>query len=172
MNTIYLKTIIPILTLTTSAQAQFSIPDIANNEMQTLHEESYVFITHGTSIWDWSGTTRRGINRLIKFAHKTNIPVIAAVHSEAFSQESQSSLYYFKPESVDVLLESQSGQHKIKFPNLKKIYFGGGNITYCLCESIRDIVRGIDKYDDVELIFVRDAIYDSEPSYAPMEKTA
>jgi hypothetical protein len=71
-------------------------------------------------------------------------------------------MQFYKPNQVSFIVESDAGQHKFKFATAKSFLIGGGNLSLCLCELLRDLIRGTDAASQkpLNLFLVSDAIYD------------
>lgn len=154
--------------------AQFDRVNINNNQEYIFEGDQYIFIGHATSKWDLDKSSKNGVRNLIKFGAEKNIEIIAGVHGEAFRSKAEADKYFLAQSDVNYILLSEAGQHKISFTNASKVFFAGGNITLCLCEGIRDVIRGSKGlYDqEINLYVVRDAVYDWEEEYDPMKKTS
>lgn len=153
------------LLLSFAANAQVFTKDYDNNEVASLNEENYVIISHATSFWDEDSSSKAGVRNMVKFANDERITSLAAVHEDALNNEADAAKYFVTQSDVNYVYFSDAGQHKFQFPNIKNAFVGGGNLTLCLCETIRDIVRGAKKNENLNMVLVKDAIYDWETTY-------
>lgn len=151
--------------LSSALHAQVFHKDYDNNEVAALNEENYVIISHATSFWDEDSSSKAGVRNMVKFANEERITSLAAVHEDALNNEADAAKYFVKQTDVNYVYLSDAGQHKFQFPNIKNAFVGGGNLTLCLCETIRDIVRGAKHNNGLNMVLVKDAIYDWEKSY-------
>jgi len=147
------------------AFAQVFHKDFDNNEAAELNEENYVIISHATSFWDKDKSANEGVRNMVTFATDARVTSLAAVHEDALNDPEVAAQYYVTQSDVNYVYMSDAGQHKFRFPRLKNAIIGGGNLTLCLCETIRDVVRGAKKNEDLNLVLVKDAIYDWEDDY-------
>lgn len=158
-----------------AAQAQtFFQPAFGNNERAILKGRNYVFFGHATAEFDQDHSSEPGTRRLLAFAQAHNIPTIAGVQESAFASEREAADYFVRGSEITYVLNSYAGQHELSFPQLDNMFFSGGNITLCLCEGVRDVVRGtrVSTKHPVNLILVRDAIYDWSSSFDPITENS
>jgi hypothetical protein len=131
-----------------------------------------VFFSHATSFWDWDSSSLAGTRRLLEFARENAITTIAAVHGGALQSASVAEQYFIRGSEVNYVVVSEAGQHKLSFPNARNIYLAGGNLTLCLCEAIRDTVRGtVATSEALNIILVKDAIYDWDSGLDPITQS-
>ncbi len=145
----------------TLAQSVF-VPDFFSDKSAELNEEVYVVFGHSTKRWDYSRMSEQGSRELLQFAQTNAITTIASVHEAATQREEVAQEYFVKNSEVDNVLLSSGGQHKLNFTHANKIYLAGGNLSLCLCETIRDIVGRMDwsQRTTLQLVLVKDALYD------------
>ena len=170
MKNIILITILSCLFLSQLVFAQLFKPDMQENVEVTMPASAYVIFSHSSSFYDQDSSSAAGVRALLKFAQKFNIETIASVDSDAVNIKESAKNYFITDDEVNYVLLSEAGQHKLSFPNASRIYLAGGNLALCLCEAMRDVVRGV-KWDRIEpfrLILVKDAIYDWSKNYDPI----
>jgi hypothetical protein len=138
--------------------------DIRQNEVKIMPGEFYAFFSHATSDWDREHKTEPTVLSMIKYSNDQKIQTIATVHSDAFvNQFNEASFYFISNETIDYIMHSEGGQHRLKFPNAKALIVAGGNLHVCLCESIRDIVAGLSPIrSDKNIFLVEEAIFDND----------
>ncbi len=150
------------------AQAVFRA-DIANNQEVRLEGTTHVLFSHATAYWDYDSSSRAGVRALLAFANRHRYPTLAAVHEAAINNPSDAELYFVRPGETTRVLNSEAGQHRLSFPQARHVFIAGGNLTLCLCEAIRDVVRGTRQTaGTLNLVLVRDAIYDWDGNLDPI----
>lgn len=137
---------------------------IIQNSPQVMPDSAYVFLNHSTAQWDSKESSRPGVNDLLSFAKANSIKSIATIHGEAFINEfGEEAEYFTNNANTDILMHSDGGAHRLKFPNAKAIIVGGGNLSVCLCESLRDVVTGVmSTTEDKEIFLADEAVYDTD----------
>ena len=143
--------------------------NIKQNEEMIMPEKAYTFLNHSTADWDDKRLTESTVLRMVDFSKHHHMPSIATVHTDAFlNQFKEASFYFISNQTVDYVMHSDGGHHRLKFPNAKAIMVGGGNLHLCLCESIRDIVNGLMPLKENKQIFiVHEATFDRDFSKLP-----
>lgn len=162
-----------ILLSSISFASSFHLMDARDHEQIILTDKVYTFLNHATAHWDKARSSKDGIKNLLAFSSKNNIPVISTFDTNSLTYDQLMNKYFIAPKDVDIAIESWAGQHNIVFKNAKKIFISGGNLSLCLCESIRDIVRGSIGLQDnthIDLYIVTDAIYDERKEFNPIKK--
>ncbi len=154
-----------MLTLLSLSSNSYSMY-IENNAPKLLGDKTYIFITHPSSYWDFKKETKKSIKELVSVGKDHGIKIIGAFDEKfrnPFSLKSwkKASGYYISSSDVDVYLESSGGQHEVNFSNTEKLFFAGGNLNLCLCESIRDAVRNYNSKKTLKIFLIVDAIYGS-----------
>lgn len=128
-----------------------------------LKDSKYLYLNHSASYWDWEFHSLSAVEDLLIFSKQHKWTSIGAVNGDAFLAPDIAKSYYFNGQQVDYVQHSDWGAHRLEFPDAKQIIVGGGNISVCLCESLRDTVRGlINNKNDVEILMVREAIFDTD----------
>lgn len=148
--------------LNSNAIAQV-LPDysvvIANNEKNTYSRQGFAFIVHSSEIWDVQKTTMAGTKRFIQFIKNNTLTSFGIV-----SPNGGPIRPFFEPQDLDYIMQSDAGQHRLEFPNARALFFAGGHLSLCLCETIRDSIRG--KWQNPLFVFlVSDAIYDDTEKF-------
>ncbi|HXH29855.1 MAG TPA: hypothetical protein VNJ01_03515 [Bacteriovoracaceae bacterium] len=163
-------TIVSLLLFTSNLYAQVFLPEFQDNEVKILYEHNYVIISHATRKWDEDDSSRAGVQALARFANLFRITSLAAVHEGATTDPREAGDYFVSQKDVNHVYVSGAGQHKIRYVQARNIFIAGGNLTLCLCETIRDIVRGarIPRQRPLNLYLVQDAIYDWDSSFDPI----
>ena len=127
-----------------------------------MNEGQYFIFTHSANIWDFERSSLNGVQKMISVASKANIKRIAFMSTRYKSKQiAFPDYYYFSPDQINLVADSKNGEHKLQFPNAKKIFLAGGYLNQCLCETLRDIIYEQKKYKAKSLKFyiVRDAVY-------------
>jgi hypothetical protein len=132
-------------------------PNFINNEPYVFKGDMYTFISHAVGEWDKQGVTKPGVQKLIEFSKRHMITSFGVV-----SKYGGDGPQFYRPNQVSFIMESDAGQHKFKFATAKSFLIGGGNLSLCLCELLRDLIRGADAASPrpLNLFLVSDAIYD------------
>lgn len=138
------------------------IPDWFENEAITLEGSQYLFISHPSRLYDSSATALSGIKKYIHWAHQYAIPTLMSFASDATQNYSQANRYYVDGKEVEFELQSEGGAHLLSFPKAHSLYFAGGNLSLCLCESIRDSVENsASPHTTLKIFLLGDAIYEN-----------
>ena len=126
-------------------------PNFINNEPYVFKGDMYTFFSHSVGGWDKQGVTKPGVQKLIEFSKRHMITSFGVV-----SKYGGDGLQFYRPN------QSDAGQHKFKFATAKSFLIGGGHLSQCLCELLRDLIRGTDAASPkpLNLFLVSDAIYD------------
>lgn len=139
-------------------------PDTADNEEVTFTERAnYVIFNHGSTYYDQPGASRDGTLRLLEIIRRSpeRYRSMVAVDPAAIENRELGERYYVRSDDVDLTSTSYSGAHRISLPNAETLIFSGGNLSMCLCESIRDFIRRrTNPGDNLDVVLVADAIYD------------
>ena len=132
-------------------------PHFINNEEYTFTGDMYTFVSHAVDGWDAKKLTYPGVQSLLSFSKKHIITTFGVV-----SKYGGEGLQFYTPNEVSFLVESDAGQSKFKFTKAKNFLIGGGNLSLCLCELLRDLVRSTaaSSTQPLNLFLVSDAIYD------------
>lgn len=132
-------------------------PDVANDQEYIYDGQVYSIISHADDGWDAERVSFPGAYGLIEFSKAHNIPSIGIISSYGGGDQA------FEQKDVTHVVDSSGGQHHLKFPNAREFYVSGGNLSYCLCEAIRDLARGTNGTTVTKpVIFnlVTDGVYD------------
>lgn len=137
---------------------------IRQDQVVELTAPAYIFLNHASEYWDWKKSSLDGVQNLLKISKTYGIPSIATVHGEAFLEPELEKLYYISNQNVDMIMHSDQGQHRLRFPKASTIFLGGGNLHVCLCETVRDLVSGLipTGAEARDIIIVKEAIYDTD----------
>ncbi len=171
-----IKTLISFLLLLSGSplSAQLLTAQILEDQSHTLYERSILFVGHSTSFWD-GANTEPVVRKLIASARHYNVPVVATVAKHMATDPVLSPLHYFQQSDVDWLIYSRAGQHSLLLPDVQRLYVVGGNLGRCLCEGIRDLVRGIqasgNPHAKIQIYLVRDGMDDGYPPFSPMRQS-
>lgn len=152
-------------------QAQVFKANFGNNELVYLHGHDYAVFSHATSFWDQDRSSYAGVRNLLAFARAKNLYTINSVSTDALTDSENASQYFVRPGETQFVLASFAGQHKLRIPTARNIYISGGNLTLCLCEAVRDFVRGSKiskRVIPLNLHLVYDAIYDWDATLDPV----
>lgn len=160
------------MTVTSNSFGQVLLPHLGENEEFSVDQENIVFVGHATEFWD--GTARKSepaTRKLIKMGRENNYHIIATAAEHMMSDVFLAQQHYFQQEEIDLLVTSRPGAHRLQFPNLKNIFFVGGNLNRCLCEGIRDVAIGLyqnSDFSEVNFYLVTDGIYAAYNPYSPI----
>ena len=131
----------------------------------TFQGEIYTIISHVVSGWNTDRVTLPGVKKLVDFAKSKQITRFGFVSAYGGGDRQ-----FFEPNDVNFIVESSAGQHNLSFPNGKAFLVSGGNLSLCLCEALRDLIRLTDSAsaaNPLPIFLVSDAIYDDR-SYWPV----
>lgn len=145
---------------------------VDENKEYIVEAETVFFLGHSTALWDPALKTKAANENLVGLRKKNQIYTVATVYPYFLDTPTEASSHYFVDGDVDLVVSSVAGQHSGQFPNLKNIFVVGGNIAKCLCEGVRDIVRGVTEqaaFKEVNIYLIRDGIYDIYPPFSPMK---
>lgn len=118
--------------------------DVDEETPHSISAPITVLFNHSSVHFDEQGSARIGTARLLAWANQLKIFTILAVDDGAATPFSYSAdRYYLDSSDVDFTLSSGSGAHQLEFPNTQLFILAGGNITFCLCRSFRDFLRGV-----------------------------
>ena len=152
--------------------AQSFTSDVLDNQSVTLTDRNLIFLGHSTAFWDSSRKTERSARQLIQLGQQYGITRVATVARHMMKDPGLAGLHYFNQSDVNLVLESRAGNHRLVLPNLKNIFFVGGNLNRCLCEGIRDAAIGFAEapgFESVNIYLVTDGIYASHPPFSPVK---
>ena len=127
------------------------------------NKKHFVIFNHTTSFWDELKSSREGTLELLKKikSNPRKYESILVADNSAFKNKESATGYYIKDTDVDHIVNSDSGRHKLDFPQSEIVIFSGGNLSMCLCESIRDVIRiKANSHRILDIVLVEDAIYD------------
>lgn len=167
--------LITLLLTVNFSQAQMAYETVSENETFEIQAENVLFAGHSTQFWDASRKTETATRELLRAAQQNPAwTSIATAASHMLADPQLLPWHFFIGEPIDYLVHSRAGQHDLQFPNLRHVIFVGGNLGRCLCESIRDVMRGAGNWGSVKreihFYLVKDGIYDNYPPFAPMKR--
>lgn len=139
------------------------VTSLTSDDRHQFDGSMYAVVTHAEKSFDQDKTSE-GVMRLLQTAKRNSIASIGVIASPYRDQ-------HFKSSDVDDLIESMNGDHKLRFPNATDFIIGGGNLSFCLCETIRDLIRNTDSKRPLRLILVADAIYDLHGTPATVNRS-
>lgn len=134
---------------------------IVNNQEHVFSGEFYSIVSHvsggeGQYVYDRAHLTEPGVQAPVEFSTRNAIPSIGIV-----SENGGPAAQFFRPNQVTYVAQSHGGQHRFSFPDIKTVFIGGGNLSLCLCEVIRDVIRRSARQSQkLKIVLVTDAIYD------------
>ena len=130
---------------------------VSDSEAYEFSNEYYTLIGHGDAEFDDINVSKDGIQRVVKLSQKRGIETITFIGS--------GNLQHIAPEDSDYNIASYAGQHSLTFPKAKKLILTGGYLHLCLCEVLRDTIKGTTKTDKspIEILMVTDGIYEQLP---------
>lgn len=134
-------------------------PVYAPNEAAIFSGQIYTIINHAVGGWDPERITYPGVQKLVAFSKDKWITRFGLV-----SAYGGNGPQHFAPDDVNFIVESPGGSHRITFPQAQAFLMAGGNLSMCLCEAIRDVIRGVltSQVPLVRIFLVEDAIYDHD----------
>jgi hypothetical protein len=144
-------------------------PVLRETVPQVLPADRYAVVVHTQPKFEGNQTAIEGGHRLIQMARANQVPSLSVVDSYElrFSSNTEGpsmgiDTRYLWLDQADQILESRGGAHRLSFPNAREIYVGGGMLTWCLCEFLRDVMRDArpGRASPLRIILVADAIYD------------
>ena len=149
--------------------------DVNLGQKYELPDNRYLVLNHSSSWWDRSESTKDATEQLIHNLSNQSLKSIALIGPSAANKGSDhsSESYYFSNQEIDIKVASDSGMHRLQLPNVSSLLFAGGNFTSCLCEAIRDSIRGADiNQERLKIILLSDAIYDNSSRYEKYQKSS
>ncbi len=129
------------------ARAQQATPPIRENSVVHMPGQVYAAVVHAQPRFESSETIITGARALIDFARSRGIPSLAVVNNTAERYYRYRTNGTFLDErfiwldNADRYIESHAGQHRLSFPNARDFILGGGQLSWCLCEFLRDTIR-------------------------------
>jgi hypothetical protein len=159
-----------LLALLPFARAQQAAPPIRENRVVHMPGQVYAAVVHAQPRFESSETIVEGARALIDFARSRGIPSLAVVNNtaERYYRYQANGTYlderFIWLDNASRYIESHAGQHRLNFPNARDFILGGGQLSWCLCEFLRDTIRGARPTQGrtLRLVLVTDAIYDSQ----------
>ena len=151
-----------------SAIAQAPLNPIRENKVTNMPDATYAFVIHAQPRYQSSESIIGGAEALLTCARRHQIRSLAVVNSVmernyVFALNGTRLDPRFSwLDNVDRYVESWGGQHRLNFPNARNFILGGGMLSWCFCEFLRDTIRGVPQTPNrpLRLILVTDAIYD------------
>lgn len=132
-------------------------PDWQETEPIRTDVKSAVMITHSSYEWDENEKSKSGMILLLdQLKQFPGLPVfILDTNNERIDR------HFALPGQFDFYVKSTGGAHAISMPHSQRLIFAGGNLTQCLCETFRDVIRNSQPSEHLvkELIFIKDATY-------------
>lgn len=126
------------------------------NEEVTFSGETFVFLSHATTFYAQGNYSEAGIQNLADFAKANRIPSFGII-----SADSAKNSQFYRPDQATYLVPSRGGQIAFKFPEARNFLIGGGNLHICLCELMRDLIKGsLNSERPINLFIITDATYD------------
>jgi hypothetical protein len=143
-----------------SAQSLFK-PEVGDNEAHSFQGTHILYINHASALWDSNKTSSDAIKELLSIVKSSGkFQTFAAVHSPSTTYLPAAKDYFVQPEDVDHTVLSSTGAHRLSFSEAKVIAFGGGNLSMCLCEAMRDIIRNDVQTVPAKIVLVKETIFD------------
>lgn len=171
-----------------SAERRNSHSTIASKTKKLIQNEVVALFNHPSSFYDGKLSAKEGTRGLHSLVRKSGIPsilLLGGVEGDSTdivieADQAPMSSYYVTSRDVDLTIKSLGGAHELVLPRLRTAIFSGGYVELCLCEAIRDTIKGAfsrkrsTKAGGLELILVREAIFDGvndfqSPSYGATE---
>lgn len=121
-----------------------------------LAGDAYAFLNHASPMFEPDGNTVPGVEGILRASALRGIPVVGVV--------SGPDQQHYQLDKVTKVAKSISGHVAFRFPSARVFVLGGGNLSMCLCELMRDILVGSGA-KEANLVLVTDAIYDPRMSW-------
>lgn len=125
----------------------------AEDKVQFAHNKVF-FATHSAYRWGASFTEQAMLDLSEQIQNFKGLKVAVAVESIARKA------FNFDIRKMDQLLDSFGGAHSLVFPNAEEVFFTGGFLDQCLCESFRDVLTALDFSSSKKTIyFINEGTY-------------
>jgi hypothetical protein len=126
-----------------------------------LQEKPLLFLTHHSTVYDPPGVAAAGARAAMDAFLAAGDPVFYLYSFRFAASDTFQFLddYFARFTAV----ESEGGENKLRYRGGRAFFFTGGHFSMCLCETIRDTLRGVTDASMTEathFYFVEDGIYD------------
>lgn len=124
----------------------------------SMSKDSVVIVTHASTYWDGSFSSKAGINSAVAFGKRNHYPVI---YLQDDARESEPT-YFYADCKPDYFVSSSAGEFSFEI-TASHVYTVGGHFEACQATSMASLMRGVWKplqqNKDVILTEVMDALY-------------
>lgn len=132
--------------------------DFADPSRVTTSKDGVVIVTHASTYWDGSFSSKAGINSAVAFAKRSHLSV---VYLQDDAPESKPT-YFYADCKPDYWISSSGGE--FSFPiAASHVYTVGGHFEACQLTTMASLLRGVwqplQQNKDVVLTEVMDALY-------------
>lgn len=147
------------------------LPDVEEEQEYIVLQKNVAYFGHSISLYEGNQKRRSeaATRKLVELATAYNVIKVGISARPLRVDSDYQDWFYISREETDIEVSSQGGHHNLLFPHLKNIFIVGGKTDRCLCEGIRDIVKGIEisrNNDEINIYLVRDGIYAEYPIFA------
>ncbi len=164
-----------ILALAVFSEAALAIcpkPPFTHPGQVVLESDAVLLVTHASATYDTRLSSKRGIDRAVRFARQNGIPVI---YLEDRTPEAE---YFAADCSPDYRVFSQDGELTFDL-KAAHVYVVGGHLEHCLARTVEGVVNAWarQRVRDRTLTFLMDGIYstgelieEADPFYKSFEQ--
>lgn len=129
-------------------------PTLDSGDKTSFSQSRVFFATHSAFRWD-EGLTKKSMQKITN-----NIEGFYGLKVGVGLSSMSSKSFNYNINKMDVLLSSGGGAHNLSFPNANEIFFTGGYLDQCLCESVRDVLTGLDfSKGEKSIYFINEGTY-------------
>lgn len=135
-------------------------PPLATSEEQLeVGGRTILLINHADAFWDDKLVSQAGVEALFWAAQKSGITTVGLVSDPDLKHPQ-----FYPAEKAALLVQTPDGHHRLQFPEARNLLFAGGNLSICLCETIRDALLSslASGAKEIDAYLVSDAIFDSK----------
>ena len=130
-----------------------------NDEKYLFNSPLYTIVSHVDDGWDEERVSFAGTQRLIEFSKNKMITRFGFISRFGGGRQQ------FSQNDMTFIADSEAGQHMLSFKRPRGFLIAGGNLSLCLCEALRDLIRGTEKASTAAVqnfFLVSDAVYDDQ----------
>ena len=121
---------------------------IGENEKAKVTGNIFTVIVHDSFKFEPARISAGPIAALVAASQNAGIPVI----------ELSAEKYEKYKLNVDIYVKSSGGQHGLELETAATLFIAGGNLSQCLCETLRDFIKN--SKVDLKIVLITNAIYD------------
>jgi hypothetical protein len=155
---------------TADLPARVQAVEYDEGKIYSIADQTVVFHVHPSPGYDDRSASiegSRNLDRILRSHHdrqsKAGLPTQPRL---LFVENMLNELdYYIRASEVTGIVHSVLGAHNLTFPNATEFVLSGGCFEACLCQSLRDAIKGTEaerldfSVKPLNLIFITDAIY-------------